>query len=84
MAQISCLQSLSQWERLNFLLTNRISRRWATWFMGRFSKIENPIIRDLSLMGWKLFADDLNLEEAEKDSFRSMHDCFSMPSLPSA
>jgi phosphatidylserine decarboxylase len=37
--------------------------------------IEHPLVRDLSLNVWRLFA-DLNLEEAKKTRFRSMHDCF--------
>ncbi len=36
-------------EDINFLLTNRIPRRLATQFIGWFSKIEQPIIRDLSI-----------------------------------
>lgn len=76
MVPMSVLQKLSNWERLNFLVTNRIPRRWATLFMGRFSRIENPLVRDLSLAVWRKFADDLRLGEAEKDSFKSMHDCF--------
>lgn len=63
-------------ERLNFLVTNRLPRRWLTLFMGRFSRIENPIVRDLSIGFWKLFVDDLRLFEAKKTSFRSLHDCF--------
>jgi phosphatidylserine decarboxylase len=67
---------MTQQERINFLLTNRIPRRYATLFMGWFSKIENPIIRGLSLFVWKLFADDLDLKEAKKEQFTSLHDCF--------
>ena len=39
------LDRLNFAERLNFLLTNRLPRRWLTLFMGRFSKIENPLVR---------------------------------------
>jgi len=70
------LKRLTQQEGLNFLLTNRIPRRSATLFMGWFSRIENPLIRDISLYLWKLFSDDLNLKEAKKNKFKSMHDCF--------
>ncbi len=66
---------LMQQERLNFLLTNRIPRRWLTLLMGWFSKIEQPLIRDLSIGLWRRFA-DLNLSEAKKSRFTSMHDCF--------
>ena len=38
---------LTQQEDLNFLLTNRIPRAALTRFMGWFSKIENPLVRDL-------------------------------------
>jgi len=67
---------LSPAERLNFLVTNRLPRRWLTLFMGRFSRIENPIVRRLSIATWRLFVDDLRLEEARKSEFRSLHDCF--------
>ena len=62
-------------EDLNFLLTNRIPRRLATQFAGWFSKIEQPLVRDLSIALWGFFS-DLDLSEAKKTQFRSMHDCF--------
>jgi len=62
-------------EDLNFLLTNRIPRRLATRFMGWFSQIEQPLIRDLSIGIWRFFS-DLDLGEAKKKEFRSLHDCF--------
>jgi len=68
------LQLLAR-EDLNFLLTNRIPRRAATQFVGWFSKIEQPLIRDLSIGLWRFFS-DLDLGEAKKSQFRSMHDCF--------
>lgn len=64
-----------QQEDINFLLTNRIPRRLATQFIGRFSRIEQPLVRDLSIAAWRLFS-DLNLREAKKTQFRSLHDCF--------
>jgi len=64
-----------QQEDLNFLLTNRIPRQLLTRFMGWFSKIEQPLVRDLSIAAWRLFA-DLHLEEAKKERFASLHDCF--------
>ena len=62
-------------EDINFLLTNRIPRRLATEFVGWFSKIEQPLIRDASIGLWRLFS-GLDLSEAKKTKFRSMHDCF--------
>jgi phosphatidylserine decarboxylase len=66
---------LAAQEDLNFLLTNRIPRRLATQFIGWFSKIEQPLIRDLSIATWRYFS-GLDLSEAKKTRFRSMHDCF--------
>ncbi|WP_036260799.1 archaetidylserine decarboxylase [Methylocapsa aurea] len=71
----SLIATLSQQENLNFLLTNRIPRRLATQFMGWFSQIEQPFVRDLSIGVWRLFS-DLDLSEAKKTQFKSMHDCF--------
>jgi len=62
-------------EDVNFLLTNRIPRRLATQFIGWFSRIEQPLVRDLSIAAWRLFA-DLDLGEAKKEQFNSLHDCF--------
>jgi len=62
-------------EDLNFLLTNRIPRRIATLFIGWFSKIEQPLIRDTSIGLWRMFS-GLDLGEARQSHFRSMHDCF--------
>ncbi len=62
-------------EDINFLLTNRIPRRLLTEFIGWFSRIEQPLIRDLSIGVWRLFS-DLDLREAKTTQFRSMHECF--------
>jgi phosphatidylserine decarboxylase len=72
---------LSQQEDFNFLLTNRIPRAALTRFMGWFSKIEQPLVRDLSIACWRLFS-DLDLGEAKKTSFRSLHDCFTRELRP--
>jgi phosphatidylserine decarboxylase len=69
---------------VNFILTNRIPRRLATLFMGWFSQIEQPLVRDASIGIWKLFADDLNLREAKKTRFTSLHDCFVRELKPGA
>jgi phosphatidylserine decarboxylase len=71
----SPIRRVFEQEDLNFLLTNRIPRRLATQFIGWFSKIEQPVIRDLSIGLWQRFS-DLDLSEAKKPQFRSMHDCF--------
>ena len=70
-------------EELHFLLTNRIPRRLATRFMGWFSKLEQPLVRDLSLAAWQLFA-ELELEDARASEFKSVHDCFIRQLKPGA
>lgn len=71
----SLIAHATEQEQLNFMLTNYIPRRLATRFVGWFSKIEQPFVRDLSIAVWKLFS-DLDLSEAKKTEFASMHDCF--------
>jgi len=66
---------MMQQERLNFLITNRIPRRSLTIFMGWFSQIKQPLVRDISIGLWRRFA-ALDLHEAKKTQFTSMHDCF--------
>jgi phosphatidylserine decarboxylase len=72
----SILDRVFQQESINFLLTNRIPRRLATQFMGWFSQIEQPLVRDLSIGVWRMFAGSLDLEDAKKSTFTSLHDCF--------
>ena len=69
------IATILQQEDINFLLTNRIPRRLATRFLGWFSQLEHPLIRDLSIGVWRLFA-DLDLTDAREKRFRSLHDCF--------
>ncbi len=69
------LHSLLANEDLNFLLTNRLPRRWLTQLVGRISKIENPLVARASIGIWKFFS-DLDLSEAKQQHFKSMHACF--------
>jgi phosphatidylserine decarboxylase len=71
----SQITKILQQEDINFLLTNRIPRRLITRFVGWFSQIEQPLVRDLSIGLWR-FVSDLDLSEAKKTQFKSMHDCF--------
>jgi phosphatidylserine decarboxylase len=72
----SVIDRLFQQEQINFLVTNRIPRRLLTRFMGWFSGIEQPLVRDLSIGLFQFFAGDLHLDEARKARFDSLHDCF--------
>ncbi|MBX7184206.1 MAG: archaetidylserine decarboxylase [Vicinamibacteria bacterium] len=76
MTMKTALGNLLQQEDLNFLLTNRIPRTLLTHFMGWFCRIRNPLVSRPSLWAFRLFADDLHLEEARKRRFESLHDCF--------
>jgi phosphatidylserine decarboxylase len=77
----SLIAALTQQEDINFLLTNRVPRAALTRFMGWFSKIEQPLVRDLSIACWRLFS-DLDLSEARKSHFKSLHDCFTRELKP--
>jgi len=79
----NALHALGAQEDLNFLLTNRIPRLALTRFMGWFSQRTNPLVRDLSIAAWKSFA-DLDLAEAKKQKFDSLHDCFIRELKPGA
>jgi phosphatidylserine decarboxylase len=65
----------AQQPTVNFLATNLISRYFITRFMGWFSRIEQPLVRDLSIGLWKRIS-DLDLTDAKTIQFRSLHDCF--------
>jgi phosphatidylserine decarboxylase len=71
----SVLARVFMQEDVNFLLTNRIPRQLFTRFIGWFGKIEHPLVRDLSLGIWRRFS-DVDLSEATKAKFTSLHDCF--------
>jgi phosphatidylserine decarboxylase len=71
-------------ERLNFLLTNRLPRRWATLLMGRLSRVENRLVFGVSLRIWRLFGGDFRLDEAARTRFTSLHDFFTRELKPGA
>jgi phosphatidylserine decarboxylase len=69
---------------INFALTNRIPRRATTRFMGWFSQIEQPLVCRASLAVWQAFAGPLDLHDAKKSRFASVHDCFVRELKPGA
>lgn len=71
-------------EDLNFLVTNRLPRRFATLAVGRLSRIRSRWLTRASLVVWRLFADDLRLSEAREQEFESLHDCFIRQLRPGA
>ena len=71
-------------EDLNFLVTNRIPRRYASLAMARFSHIQSRPLTRLSLWVWSQFAPDLHLDEAKTTEFNSLHECFTRELKPGA
>jgi phosphatidylserine decarboxylase len=69
------VRRLLQVEALNFVVTNRVPRALLTHFIGWFSKIRHPWVRDASIFGWRWFS-DVDLSDAAKTRFESLHDCF--------
>lgn len=77
------VQDLLAHERLNFLLTNRVPRRWLTLFMGWFSQIEQPLIRRASIAAWRFFC-DVDLADAAQTKYKSLHEAFIRELKPGA
>src|SRR5579863_3134716 len=71
----SLITRVVQQEDINFLLTNRVPRRVLTHFMGWLSRIEQPWLSGIGMALWRLFS-DLDLSDAKKTRFTSLHDCF--------
>ena len=70
-------------EDLNFLLTNRLPRRWATRFVGWIAKIEHPMVRVPALGLWRSFA-GVDLSDSATTDFRSLSDGFTRALRPGA
>lgn len=64
-----------QQEDLNFLLTNRLPRRWLTQFVGWLSRIERPWVSHPSIALLRFFA-DVDMSEARERRFKSLRDFF--------
>lgn len=77
------LRRLVAHEDLNFLLTNRVPRRLLTQAMGWFSQLRHPLLARVSIAVWRLFT-DLDLSDARRQHFDSLHDCFTRELVPGA
>ncbi len=77
------LRRLALDEDINFLLTNRVPRVALTRFMGWFSRIRHPWVRDASMAVWRTFT-DLDLSDAKESHFDSLHACFTRALRPGA
>ena len=81
---ITALRQLTQQEDVNFLLTNRIPRKALTHLVGWYSRIESPLLTRLSIAAWRVFASDLDLNEAQTQDFKSLRECFTRKLKPDA
>ena len=79
----SSLMRLLLQEDLNFLLTNRLPRRWATQAMGRLARVEHPMVRAPALAAWRFFSNP-DFSDAETTQFRSLRDGFVRKLKPGA
>jgi phosphatidylserine decarboxylase len=79
----AAIDRVVQQEDINFLITNRIPRRWLTLFVGRLSRIENRWVCAASIRLWRLFS-DLDLSEAKLTRFNSLKECFTRELRPGA
>jgi len=71
----SVIRRIARQEDLNFLLTNRLPRRWLTLFVGWLSRLEQPLLCRTCIAVWGLFT-ELDLSDAHSTSFRSLRECF--------
>ena len=72
---VKLIARIVQQEDINFLLTNRVPRGLLTRLMGWLSRIEQPAVCGACIALWRMFS-DLDLGEAKKTRFKSLHDCF--------
>ena len=70
-------------EDLNFLLTNRLPRRWATQVVGRIARSRNPLVAQPALAAWRSFA-DVDLSDTPSTRFRSLGEGFTRALRPGA
>src|SRR5215469_441722 len=79
----SRLRRLLERDLVNFLITNRLPRRLLSRLAGRVARIEQPLVRDISIGLWRFFS-DLDLSEASTTQYRSLRDCFTRQLKPDA
>ena len=70
-------------EDVNFLVTNRLPRRFATRAVGRIARVEHPLVARPALALWRFFA-GVDLSDAASDRFASLRDGFTRALRPGA
>jgi phosphatidylserine decarboxylase len=68
---------------INFALTNRLPRALCTIVFGRLSKLKIRWLARLMIGIWQRFS-DLDLSDAQRRDFDSLHDCFTRELRPGA
>ena len=81
--KISLIHRFFAQEDINFLLCNRVPRRLLTVCMGWYSQLTHPWVVRMSLRAWQWFG-GLELQDAARHDFRSLHDCFTRELAPGA
>jgi phosphatidylserine decarboxylase len=79
----SVIVRIAQQEDVNFLLTNRLPRRWITLFVGWLSRLERPLLCRACIAVWRLFT-EVDLSDAQSTDFKSLHQCFTRELKPGA
>lgn len=70
------LARIARHEDINFLVTNRLPRRFASKLVARLGRIEHPwVVRSLLAL-WRQFDASLDLSDAEATEFPSLHAVF--------
>ncbi|GGB19016.1 phosphatidylserine decarboxylase [Sphingomonas metalli] len=70
-------------EDLNFLVTNRLPRRWATQMVGRLARVEHPLVAQPAIAAWRFFA-GVDLSDSVATRFRSLREGFTRALRPGA
>lgn len=68
---------------LIYAVTSYVPRRLVTRFMGWFSKLEQPLVRDVSVSVWRRFG-GLDLSDAAPVAYPSLHSVFTRGLVPGA
>jgi phosphatidylserine decarboxylase len=79
----SSLMRVLMQEDLNFLLTNRLPRRFATKAVGRIARTRNPLVAKPALAAWRFFA-GVDMRDSAETRFASLRDGFTRALKPGA
>jgi phosphatidylserine decarboxylase len=84
MLALGSLANVARHEDVNFLLTNRIPRRFVSRLVASVSRIQHRGLARVLIAVWQRFDRSLDFSEAETTSFDSVHACFTRRLRPGA